>query len=272
MRAVTAPGLLALLVSWDSALAATTMRLDPASGGYDLVVETDTQLDVVTAGIRTADGCSDCAFVWDDQRLLDRGLQDARFLEPGPGGKVGLQKLGSFAAPPAPGLGVDFLTVQGTTLLGGAFGSREGPLNLPGETSFRLGTVLTASSVSLVQPEELVPLVGDLLVSAFPTGPDRDADGVGNAADNCLFTPNGAQVDSDLDGIGDACECGDVNGDGFTNTVDALAIARGEVSGGQPSCDVDGDGLCNTVDALKIARGEVTPADQFDQVCPAAGP
>ncbi len=55
--------------------------------------------------------------------------------------------------------------------------------------------------------------------------------------------------------------------------VDALLIARGEVGSAAPGfarCDVDGDGSCNTVDALQIARGELTPLDQFDQSCPAA--
>jgi hypothetical protein len=273
-------GLRALLaVSLTSPLpaaAATLFRLEPASGGYDVVVDTDAQLDVATVGIRTEGGCADCSFAWDDQRLLDRGLQGPDFLDPGPGGRTGLEKVGSFAASPATDVGIDFFTVQATTLLGGAFGSQEGPLNGPAETTFRLGTLLTAATTpQLVPMAELVPAVGELLVSEFPTVPDRDEDGVGNAADNCLFAPNPEQPDADVNGIGDLCQCGDVNGDGLTNVVDALAIARGEVGTGDPAyayCDVNGDGACNVTDALEVARGEVSPADQFDQSCPAANP
>jgi hypothetical protein len=267
--------LLAGLASALPAAAATLFRLEPAAGGYDVVVDTDVQLDVATVGIRTEGGCADCSFAWDDQRLLERGLQGPEFLDPGPGGRTGLEKVGSFAVPPAPDVGIDFFTVQATTLLGGAFGSREGPLNASGETTFRLGTLLTGSIPQLVPMAELVPAVGELLVSEFPTVPDLDEDGVGNAADNCLFAPNPEQPDADGNRIGDLCQCGDVNGDGLTNVVDALAIARGEIGTEDPAypyCDVNGDGACNVTDALEVARGEVSPADQFDQSCPAAQP
>ena len=80
------------------------------------------------------------------------------------------------------------------------------------------------------------------------------------------------QADVNDDRIGDACQCGDVSGDGVANTTDALLIARGLVT--DPAdlarCDVSGDAenACNTTDALLIARG-LAPATPEGQTCPA---
>jgi hypothetical protein len=122
--------------------------------------------------------------------------------------------------------------------------------------------------------------LGELLVVDYADGeifrvvdtsPDTDGDGVRDGSDVCPFVPDPDQTDTDRSGIGDACQCGDVNGDGATNVADALAIARGEVLPPAPGfgrCDVNGDGACNVADALGIARGEVGPS--FDaQLCPA---
>jgi hypothetical protein len=101
-------------------------------------------------------------------------------------------------------------------------------------------------------------------------GDDADNDGVSDGEDNCPLVPNPDQSDTDENGIGDACQCGDVNGDGVTNVTDALAIARGEVVSENPNfgkCDVSGDGVCNVTDALQIARGETSSAPE-DQLCP----
>jgi hypothetical protein len=100
---------------------------------------------------------------------------------------------------------------------------------------------------------------------------DADLDGVPDAEDNCPNVPNPGQADEDQNGIGDACQCGDVNGDGVTNVTDALKIARGEVLSSDPNfdkCDVNGDGACNVTDALEIARGEISSSPE-GQLCPA---
>ncbi|MFY9301492.1 MAG: thrombospondin type 3 repeat-containing protein, partial [Candidatus Nitrosotenuis sp.] len=46
---------------------------------------------------------------------------------------------------------------------------------------------------------------------------DKDADGVPDDLDNCPNDPNPLQEDIDSDGIGDACQTGDQDGDGIPN-------------------------------------------------------
>lgn len=73
-------------------------------------------------------------------------------------------------------------------------------------------------------------VVGVLTVNpvfALTPAPDFDADGVEDLADICPFTPDPGQEDTDLNGVGNACEpfClptfGDVSGNGVTDIVDA---------------------------------------------------
>jgi hypothetical protein len=99
---------------------------------------------------------------------------------------------------------------------------------------------------------------------------DTDGDGVPDDADNCPHISNQDQLDTDQNGLGDACQCGDVNVDGTTNIADALVVARGELSSDDPGfykCDVNADDFCNITDALLIARGELSSAPG-DQHCP----
>lgn len=59
---------------------------------------------------------------------------------------------------------------------------------------------------------------------------DGDHDGVADVDDNCPLVPNGPdlddQADADGDGMGDACERGDVTCDGWVDQSDARAILR----------------------------------------------
>ncbi len=100
---------------------------------------------------------------------------------------------------------------------------------------------------------------------------DSDGDGVWDACDNCPNVWNPSQTDTDANGLGNPCQCGDVDGDGYTNVSDALKIARGQVLSDSPhlgKCDCDGDTHCNVADALMIARGQQSSAHE-DQLCPA---
>lgn len=94
--------------------------------------------------------------------------------------------------------------------------------------------------------------------------------------DNCRFEPNPLQEDTDGEGTGDACECGDANRDGFVNLTDSDLIQQCVVGiitdpeictpppNGPSLCDVTLDPLCNTTDARLIQRfdsGELTKDD-----------
>lgn len=83
--------------------------------------------------------------------------------------------------------------------------------------------------------------------------PDRDRDGdrVRDSLDNCPAVPN-RQADTDGNGIGDACECSDQNGDGTVNVLDILAInlAIFDPKLATPLCDGNDDGQCNVSDIV----------------------
>ena len=51
------------------------------------------------------------------------------------------------------------------------------------------------------------PATGGVVCCRDSTSPDSDKDGVKDSADNCPFTQNANQLDTDVDGVGDACEC-----------------------------------------------------------------
>ena len=94
---------------------------------------------------------------------------------------------------------------------------------------------------------------------------DWDGDAVSDALDNCPYLANAGQMDvgglgaAASDGIGDACQCGDVTDNGRVNGQDANAIQRHglqiapNVSFRVPEkCDATGNGLCNGQDAGAI--------------------
>jgi hypothetical protein len=104
--------------------------------------------------------------------------------------------------------------------------------------------------------------------------------------DNCPFAPNPRQEDtaglgdgSLPDGIGDACQCGDVTGDGAVSDLDGQVINR---SLGTPPtavmkrpdlCDVGGSTSCSTADGMIVLRSQLTsPTATVEQVCEPANP
>jgi len=73
--------------------------------------------------------------------------------------------------------------------------------------------------------------------------PDSDGDGFPDGCDNCPDHPNGDQLDSDGDGIGNVCACttypyGDVNFTGLVDVDDILVVLECFSNSGGPTCDL----------------------------------
>ncbi len=78
---------------------------------------------------------------------------------------------------------------------------------------------------------------------------DLDDDGVANCVDNCLDVVNTSQLDTDGDGLGNACDPDD-DGDGVADVADNCRLIANadqldtDGSGGGDACDPDDDGDC----------------------------
>jgi hypothetical protein len=83
---------------------------------------------------------------------------------------------------------------------------------------------------------------------------DSDGDGVVDAQDNCPYLAGAGQKDTDGDGVGDACQCGDANGDGHVDVSDIVA-AQAMIDGKSapsPLCDANNAGGCENGDIAAI--------------------
>ncbi len=132
------------------------------------------------------------------------------------------------------------------------------------------------------------PLFGALLTLLCLTGPafgqDADGDGVPDTTDNCAYTFNPGQEDTGgllaaaADGVGDACQCGDVNGDGAVDLLDAATYQRGMANAlptllGEDKCSVVGSRSdCDPNDAQRLREAIVGSTPGIAPVCQAAVP
>jgi len=111
---------------------------------------------------------------------------------------------------------------------------------------------------------------------------DADGDGVPDASDNCIHTANAEQLDVGglggfiADGIGDACQCGDLNDDGSVDLLDAALYQRG-LAGVTPTalpedkCSVIGGRVdCEPNDRQTLREAIIGTGPGLAQVCQAA--
>lgn len=84
--------------------------------------------------------------------------------------------------------------------------------------------------------------------------PDRDCDSIPDAADTCPYYPSASQTDSNGNGRGDACECGDQDRSGSVDVSDIVAVSIALFTPTLPRdlCDSNGDTLCNVADIVGV--------------------
>ena len=161
------------------------------------------------------------------------------------------------------------------TVLGGSFGWSGIAL---GPHTLEVG-LLSPSLVPLANP-------GASAQVSITTDLDTDGDGFGNLGDNCPYLPNdqsdaGGVGATGPDGIGDACQCGDLDADGDADPSDGArlrqALADPLVAGLAPPalahCSVIGDAAsCDVLDVTALARANATLDPPLSQSCTAAQP
>jgi hypothetical protein len=106
---------------------------------------------------------------------------------------------------------------------------------------------------SLLTRSWLTAALAGMVIPAFAAAlPDADGDGTPNGLDVCPYFGSPNQTDTDKNGIGNVCECGDQNQDGTVNVLDLSAINRAifDASKVTPLCDANNDGLCNVSDIV----------------------
>ncbi|SVA03638.1 uncharacterized protein METZ01_LOCUS56492, partial [marine metagenome] len=115
----------------------------------------------------------------------------------------------------------------------------------------------------------LQQLVRDWIDAGAQNDPaDADGDGIEDDSDNCASVANADQLDTDSDGLGNACDDDD-DGDGVEDDSDNCASVANanqldtDSDGLGNSCDNDddGDGVADTTDAFPLDSAETTDTD-----------
>lgn len=128
--------------------------------------------------------------------------------------------------------------------------------------SWQLATIGGALAAALILGMSDAALAGpgggDCEPSEISETGDFDEDGACDADDNCPRIANADQQDTNEDGVGDVCQCGDADGNGELNVADSRVINRcavGQIPCDQlPLCDANGDDQCNVADSRVVSR------------------
>jgi hypothetical protein len=122
----------------------------------------------------------------------------------------------------------------------------------------------------------------DSLRSVFGAGSVMDSDGDSrpDLVDNCPYVPNFLQDDKSGDGIGDVCQCADVDGDGEVTSGD-VNLLRNELAGLQPGILEENyskcgayppTGACDLLTLIVMRRALAGLEPTVSQTCRAALP
>ena len=158
--------------------------------------------------------------------------------------------------------------------------------NTPTQTPTRTGTS-TPTETPTVTPTPTDTPTATATSTVNPL--DTDGDGVPDEIDNCPYASNPSQADrgghgvgSLPDGIGDACQCGDVSGDGRVTQADSVIILRSllvpptATQTNPQLCDVGPAGptvSCTQADSVIVLRYlMVPPTATVLQHCAPANP
>jgi lysophospholipase L1-like esterase len=121
-----------------------------------------------------------------------------------------------------------------------------------------------------------------LVLGLAASAQDADSDGVPDESDNCVHTANPGQEDvgglfgPPGDGVGDACQCGDVDDDGDVDLLDAATYQRGLADAlpaalDEGKCSVIGGRLdCEPNDRQALREALVGIPPGVAQVCQSA--
>ena len=107
------------------------------------------------------------------------------------------------------------------------------------------------------------------LSNAGVTLPDTDADGVPDEWDNCSTSANASQLDSDLDGIGNQCDC-DFDQNNFCDGSDFLTFGANyllAVPPANPNTDMDGNLFVDGSDFLTFGSLYLGPPGPSGLAC-----